>query len=381
VSVSTRWCTAIAFAALATGVAPAGVRAARLHAQAGAAGGVATTPNGSVARGPDGLVRLRVTSAALAGNLLGDSPERTLLVWVPPDYDSTTTRYRTLYLLHGYGAQSAGNTSWLRSYGGFHLGRTLDELHARGEVRDLIVIAVDGGNSLGGSFYRNSPVSGNWGTYVREEVVRLVDRTLRTIPAAHARGIAGHSMGGYGALVHATLHPEIFGAVYAMSPCCMTFDDRPAANAQTARLYASANDRASIRRAGFFAALPLALGTVYSPNPSRTPLFVDLPFVVRDGEVRGDSAVIARWHGGTPLRLMDSLSGNLAKLRGIGFDAGREDPYRDIPRTIPVLDSLLSARGVAHHAELYTGDHSNRIPDRLVGKVLPFMQDVLARTP
>ena len=50
-----------------------------------------------------------------------------------------------------------------------------------------------------------------------------IDRTYRIIPQARARGLAGHSMGGYGAFLLALRHPEIFSAVYALSPACLVF--------------------------------------------------------------------------------------------------------------------------------------------------------------
>lgn len=347
-----------------------------LHAQRGDQPAIAP-----ITRGEDGLVRLQLHSAALATNLLGDTADRSVLVWLPPDYETSSRRYRTVFLLHGYGARVPGHDSWLRSYGGFHLGRALDAMHAQGELTDLIVVAVDGANSLGGSFYRDSPVSGNWDAYITQEIVGLVDARLRTIPLASARGITGHSMGGYGAFVLATLHPDVFGAVYAMSPCCMRFDDRPVANASQYLLLANASSREEVRTAGFFAALPLALAAIYSPNTEHSPFFVNLPFRAAGASVQPVSDVVARWHGQTPMRLADSLSANLARLRAIGFDAGREDPYRDIPAVIPLLDSLLTARHIPHFAELYTGEHSNRIPERLLSRVLPFMDNALARTP
>ncbi len=263
-----------------------------------------------VVRGDDRLVRLAVPAADERGN----GPDRTALVWLPPDYESSAQRYRTLYLLHEHGARAPGHDAWLHAYEGFHLGRALDALHARGELAaDLIVIAVDGTNGRGHEAYQDSPVTGAWSAYVTRDVVAAVDRTFRTVPHAAARGIAGHSTGGSGAFALATLNPDIFGAVYAMSPCCTT--------------------------------------------------------------------LTAHWQGQTPLRLADSLSDNLARLRGIAFDAGREDPHREVPAVIPLLDSLLIARGVPHLAELYTGDHRNRIPERLLTRVLPFMDDVLTRTP
>ena len=51
-----------------------------------------------------------------------------------------------------------------------------------------------------------------------------MDANYRTIPSAASRGIAGHSMGGNGAIMLAMKHPGVLGAVYAMSPCCVTFE-------------------------------------------------------------------------------------------------------------------------------------------------------------
>jgi hypothetical protein len=82
---------------------------------------------------------------------------------------------------------------------------------------------------------------------------------------------------------------------------------------------------------------------------------------------------------GAPLRLMDSLSANLRSLRALGFDAGRRDAFRDIPGLVPVLDAMLTRKGVAHRSELYDGDHSNRIGTRLPTIVLPFFERALSR--
>ncbi|HYW30845.1 MAG TPA: alpha/beta hydrolase-fold protein [Gemmatimonas sp.] len=326
------------------------------------------------------VLRLRVTSKALAGNLLGDSATRTALVYLPPDYaTSSSKRYRTLYLLHGFGAKRNGQNTWLRGFEGFHLGHTMDSLYRAGSVRDLIVIAPDGSNFWGGAFYRDSPVAGGWETFIVRELVGTIDATFRTIRSRDSRGIAGHSMGGYGTLTMASKFPDVFGAAYAMSPCCIAPAKEAGELAPVWRLIAGARDVASVSATGFYGGAMMGLAAAYSPNPAKAPLYVDSPFRAEGNRMVLDTAVANRWMAQAPLRLMDSLSGNLAKLRALGFDAGRGDNFKDIPVLVPVLDSLLTAKGVKHTTTLYDGDHNNRIGTRLPAIVLPFFNAALAR--
>jgi poly(3-hydroxybutyrate) depolymerase len=56
----------------------------------------------SARAGEGQLVSSTVRSAALEGNLLGDAADRSVIVYLPPSYDSTPTRrYPVVYLLHG----------------------------------------------------------------------------------------------------------------------------------------------------------------------------------------------------------------------------------------------------------------------------------------
>ena len=71
---------------------------------------------------------------------------------------------------------------------------------------------------MGGSFYVNSPVTGNWEDFITQDVVGYVDSHFRTLAQAESRGITGHSMGGFGALNIAMHRPDVFSAVYSMSP-------------------------------------------------------------------------------------------------------------------------------------------------------------------
>src|SRR4051794_8072673 len=60
--------------------------------------------------------------ASLEGNLVGDSPKRSVIVYLPPGYEQQKkTRYPVVYLLHGYGTNVAGNKGWVREGGAFNV--------------------------------------------------------------------------------------------------------------------------------------------------------------------------------------------------------------------------------------------------------------------
>jgi len=86
----------------------------------------------------------------------------------------------------------------------------MDDLISKGAAKEMIVVVPNGSNRYLGSFYTNSSVSGNWEDYIYRDVVSFIDDTYRTITKPASRGIAGHSMGGYGALMLAMRQRGIF---------------------------------------------------------------------------------------------------------------------------------------------------------------------------
>src|SRR6185503_2451578 len=128
---------------------------------------------------------------------------------LPPSYASSEKRYPVVYYLPGY-----GDSTMI----GFQLPGAMDSLIESGEVQAMIIVVASGDSKMGGSFYVNSPVTGNWEDHIVKDVVGFVDANFRTLPQAESRGITGHSMGGFGALNLAMRRPDVFGAVYSMSP-------------------------------------------------------------------------------------------------------------------------------------------------------------------
>ena len=164
------------------------------------------------------LEEVQVRASGLEGNLLGDPSEQPVRVYLPPTYRTNAARrYPVLYLLQGYMGKPS---EWTDGYQGMKLDQTMDSLIGAG-AREMIVVVPNGRNGYFGSFYLNSPVTGNWEDYLTRDLVSFIDGRYRTLAQAESRGIAGHSMGGYGALSLAMRHPDVYGATYGLSPCCI----------------------------------------------------------------------------------------------------------------------------------------------------------------
>src|SRR5215469_224023 len=147
--------------------------------------------------------RVKVHGKSLEGNLEGDSPDRDVSIYLPPGYAADRNRrYPVIYLLHGYtnsddgwfgpnvksGFQSAGTT----------LPAVADQAISAGVAREVIIVMPNAYTVYQGSMYSNSVTTGNWEAYLTRELVEYVDSHYRTIPERAGRGLAGHSMGGYG---------------------------------------------------------------------------------------------------------------------------------------------------------------------------------------
>jgi S-formylglutathione hydrolase len=342
----------------------------------GAAGQVAVpTPAGS-------LTETKVAAPALKGNLLGDPPESRVAVYVPPSYASSPQRrYPTLYLLHGF---LSDIDAYVRGDQGMQLARTMDEQIARGTAREMLVVVPSGRNGYLGSFYTNSTVTGGWEDFFAKELVSWVDTNYRTVNAAESRGIAGHSMGGYGAIMLAMKHPDVFGAFYALSPCCVALEGDLGHDNQAWRkaLQIQSRDRLQPKPQSFddfFATAFVASAAAFSPNPSKPPLFVDFPFRAEQRLLVVNEEAYAKWRSHMPLYLVEQYRGNLAKLRGIYLDVGTLEEFSHI-RTAPnTFSEELSDRGIAHTFEVYAdGTHESRIRQRIETRVLRFFSETLA---
>jgi S-formylglutathione hydrolase FrmB len=340
----------------------------------------------TVAAQPGGrMTTHEIESSALARNLLGDPAVGRFEIYTPRSYSKTTKRrYPVLYLLHGVLGTSA---DWTQpGYQGMTIQGVMDSLTAAGPLREMIVVVPTGKNAYGGSYYSNSPVIGNWEDFIAHELVAWVDSHYRTIPTAASRGIAGHSMGGFGTIIMAMRHADVFGAAYAMSPCCLAVIEDISAKNEVWRRIGSFTDAKSLAAAveqnDFYPLGVIAFGAVMSPNPAKPPLLVDLPFELVGDSVRAVLAVLARWQAGVPLSQVGRSREMLVKLRApIHIDYGFEDQFTHIPPSVRMFADSLAEYRIPHQIEAYAGDHRNQIRARMTTIVLPFFSRVLSSSP
>lgn len=363
-----RFALCLLAALLPASCAPAAPPSAREAAPA-----VAVAPGGTV-------VRDTVRSAALRGNPMGDPADRAVAVYLPPSYAASPgRRYPAVYLLHGF---DGGPDQWAGER--MRLPRAMDSLVAAGAVREMIVVMPDGKNALGGSFFANTAATGRWEDFLVREVVGHVDTRYRTVPGAAGRGIAGWSMGGHAALRLGAAHPDVFGAAYGLSPCCLgdLWADLSGEGEAGARVWteaAAVRDRGALAGAGFGARLALAIGAMAAPDASR-PLGVALPYEAGAGGLRAGPAYAA-WSAVSADSLAARHRAGFARLRGIAFDAGSDDAFRHIPLSTRALSDALARAGIPHTYEPYKGTHGSHVAERLRTRVLPFFSARLADQP
>ncbi len=295
--------------------------------------------------------KIKVHGKSLEGNLEGDSADRDVFVYLPPSYaTSPNRRYPVVYFLHGYAAHA--ETYWKS----LSVPAAADAAMADGSAHEMILVLPDAFTVYDGSMFSNSPTTGDWETYIARDLIAYIDSHYRTIADRSARGLAGHSMGGYGTVRIGMKHPEAFSV--AVRDEFLLPDERSRSGCFPGSVSESAADRGSRARA-LRASRGMGSGHL---NP---PKYFDLP--TKDGEVL--PLIAAKWTTNSPLLMVDQYVPSLKMYRAIAMDVGTKDPFLT---TNTQLDQALTRLGVAHKFETYEGEHGNRITARFASKLLPF---------
>ena len=228
-------------------------------------------------------------------------------VSLPPSYDAkgTSNRYPLVIFLHGLNNDE-------RDWESHCVETKLEALRAASKVGDFIVAIPYGANS----FYLNAQDGTRYEDAIVKDFLPFVDKTYRTLATPRSRLIEGISMGGYGALLIAFKHPELFAGVAAHSAAL--FDELP--------------------------------------QPPKSP-------EDRGGKYRYDLATKlfgsppdpAFFQANNPLHLARTNAAALKRLK-IYFDVGQSDRY-GFERGNLKLSETLKAAGVAHEYTLAPGAH------------------------
>ena len=301
-----------------------------------------------------------LTSDALRDNPLGDPHVRPLVVYVPPGADGPLP---VIYQLQGFTGQVDmwANRAPFRPT---HFER-LDALFADPAVPRALVVHVDAWTSVGGSQFIDSPGTGRYGTYLVEEVVAFVDEAHDTIADRDHRAVAGKSSGGYGAMVNAMRHPDVFGAFATHAGDAgfeLAYLHDEAASARALRddydgswqaFLDDVRSRPALSKGSdAFLLESYAMACCYSTDPDGT---VHHPVDPATGLL--DEEVWARWQAWDPVRMAPEHADALRSMRAIWIDAGRRDEWFLDLGAQAFAAACKAAGATVTHFELFDAGH------------------------
>ena len=217
---------------------------------------------------------------------------------------------------------------------------------------------------LGRRQYLDSPAIGDYETHIVRELIPAIDAPLpHASPTRDARAIGGKSSGGFGALVLAMRHPDLFSAV-ASHAGDMYFElsalpDLPVA-ARTLRRHGGIagflrqfDAQARKDGADFTTIMVLAQAGAYSPDPGRAH-GVALPFDLDTGEI--DWTVWRRWKAWDPVEMVATHAEALRAMKLIFLDAGTRDEH-NLDLGARIFVRRLRALGIACEHEEFDDGH------------------------
>lgn len=310
------------------------------------------TPAGSVHR-------LMLDSEVLAGNLVGAPTRRLVDVYIPHGHDG-----RGLPLLVdivGFTAGGPAHTNWKNF--GENLPERLDRLIAAGELPPVVVAFPDCFTRLGGNQYVNSVAMGRWDDFLRDEVVPFVEGRF-DCGGNGRRGLFGKSSGGYGAMIHALLHPDFWSAAAVHSgdmgfellyrhefvPVLRALAKEPDVGRWVDAFWAAKKPKDS----DVHILMMLAQAASFDPDPS-APYGVRLPVTADTCELIPDRW--ANWLAWDPLTLVESHGRGLGALKALYIDCGDVDQY-NLVYGARRMQKRLTAMGVTHVYEEFADDHT-----------------------
>ncbi|MGH6988027.1 MAG: alpha/beta hydrolase [Caulobacteraceae bacterium] len=329
-------------------------------------------------KSPAGRVeRISVKSQVLKGNLLGDPTERLVDVYLPAGSDGKGLPL--LVDLVGFTAGGPAHTNWQAFRE--NVPERLDRLIGEGAMPPTVVAFPDCFTRVGGNQYVNSASTGRWADFLTTEMLQEVEGRF-SCGGQGRRGVFGKSSGGYGAIVHALDHPEVWAAAACHSGD-MAFElcylpDMP----DTLRAIAKCDNSIeawwkkfeSARKPpeGAMKALNiLAMAAHYDPDPDvflglRLPVTLDTCELIEERW--------ARWLAHDPLVKLQRQAEGLRGMKALWIDCGANDQF-NLVYGARRFHERLEALGIAHRYEEFDDNHT--AVDYRMDESLPFLAGAL----
>lgn len=286
--------------------------------------------------------------------------EKHYVVYLPPSYATAPARrYPVAYYLHGLTGNEA---DWVSLAS---IDVVADSLIARG-TPEMILVMPDGDDGWYTNWEEAPPpygaclvdtllnraapalcvVQARYEDYVARDLVRHIDSTYRTLADRRHRGIAGLSMGGYGAVTIALAHPDVFSAAASHSGVLSPLYAGPHPFSAPARYHTSVDSLAA-DWGGLWASIS-----------------------------RGFGRTITSWAARDPARLAQRLHATGGPMPGLFIDAGAQDRLVDQSRA---LHAELTTLRIAHDYAEWPGKHDWKYWHAHVGESLRWLADRIAR--
>jgi S-formylglutathione hydrolase FrmB len=302
-----------------------------------------------------------IPGKTLKDNPLGDPVARRVAVFKPDNAKDDAPLPLVIYL-PGWGSSSEDAISQGR---GAWFGKVIDQLAGSTPVR---IAVVDGRSRYGGSQFLNSSATGPYADYISEEVLPAVAARYASAGTANSPIIAGHSSGGYGALLLAIRQHEKFVAVVALSPDS-NFDvtHKPLVEERSVK---------AVTRADLDAAMAPPK-TAHLPNDGLVRLVMGLcanyaPVADQPGKFewlyddkgqwRAD--VWKKWIDLDPLMIVRRNDDAFAASQRVYLDGAEQDEFG---ANIGARKIFMELKNRASPVRFYqpTGHHGDNLPDRL----------------
>jgi enterochelin esterase-like enzyme len=317
------------------------------------------------------VMQVTVNSPGLLGNILEDSPDRRVSVYLPAAYyDNPTMRFPVIYLYGGYGAW---HNFWFgMQYSSYNIKGWLDNLIYLGNINPVIVVSPDNYNKYQGSWFTNSSLAGNWEDFNVKDVVSYIDNNFRTIPRPESRGISGWSMGGYGAVKLAMKYPEVFGSLYSISGALLDFDHRIINwKEEKDGFIKSANLTHATFSLNSDLLMYFSIAIAFAPDKNAVG-YGQMP-VTASGETI--DSVWQKYLAHNLATMVPQYSENLKKLNGIVLECGTGEP--PIYNENASFSKILNDNGIEHELRIHGGNHQYSILNRMQTHVFPFFSEKL----
>lgn len=347
---------------------------------------------------------------------------RLITLYLPEEvFTNPGQRFPTIYYLPGLGGTNNSFTTGNKNI--------MDDLLREGQVTPMIIVHVDGSLPDGvgedglrhylGGWYVNSTLNGNFEDFIVRDLIPYVDAHYPTIATQPFRAIMGQSMGGFGAVYHGIVHPELFAAFanasgtpfwVILTDTQLVAPDQPEPGKSmfvmnslilTELPAAGPNAGKVTPDNGILSFSIFAYAGSFSPNINKPPYFVELPFEVNENNeplfVEGDffiadpftgeriitgrsliprPEIIELWKQKDPYFLVEDHI-ETAKRQSIYHDGGNLELINAVGAR--VISDKMSDLGIDYEYILYNGGHETCLTSELCSRHRTMFQLISAK--